>query len=369
MIDWIEAAWKDAPPWVELGIECATAIVIGLAIHHLLDRLFRRLSADYPLARNLLRFGRRPGQVLLPLLLLQIAINNAADYLFLIAPLRHVLTIALIVTATVLCIRLIKAISQTVIDAYPFDHPDNLRARAVRTQTRVLGRTAMFIVGLIGTASLLMTFPGVRQIGASLLASAGVAGLVAGIAARPVLGSLIAGLQIALTQPIRIDDVVIIEGEWGRIEEITSTYVVVKIWDERRLVVPLEWFIQNPFQNWTRRSSDLIGTVFLWVDYRMPLEPLRAELERVCEAAPEWDRRVCGLQVTEANERAIQLRVLVSAPDASKTWDLRCKVREALVAFIQRDYADYLPRVRGSLENASEPTAHGVAPALASART
>jgi small-conductance mechanosensitive channel len=199
-----------------------------------------------------------------------------------------------------------------------------------------------------------MTFPGLRQIGASLLASAGVVGVVAGIAARPVFGNLIAGLQIALTQPIRLDDVVIIEGEWGRIEEITATYVVVKIWDERRLVVPLQWIIQNPFQNWTRTGSQLLGTVMLWMDYSVPLAPLRAELQRVCEEAPEWDGRVAMMQVTEANERAVQLRALVSAADASKTWDLRCRVREALIDFLQRERPEALPRVRAQMDQGAE---------------
>ena len=184
---------------------------------------------------------------------------------------------------------------------HPATIGDNLHARRVQTQTRVLTRTVKFVVFVIGAAAALMTFPDLRQIGASLLASAGVTGVVAGIAARPVFGSLIAGLQIALTQPIRLDDVVIIEKEWGRIEEITATYVVVKIWDERRLVVPLQWVIQNPFENWTRTGSQLLGTVFLWVDYRVKLASLRAELERVCKHAREWDGRVALLQVTDTN--------------------------------------------------------------------
>jgi hypothetical protein len=166
---------------------------------------------------------------------------------------------------------------------------------------------------VIGFALALLTFPEVRSVGAGLLASAGVVGIVAGIAAKPIFGNLLAGLQIALTQPIRLDDVVIVEGEWGRIEEIGRTFVVVAIWDQRRLVVPLQYFIEKPFQNWTRTSANLLGTAFLWVDYGMPLAPLRAELERICRSAREWDGRVCLIQVTDASERAMQLRVLVSA--------------------------------------------------------
>jgi hypothetical protein len=204
----------------------------------------------------------------------------------------------------------------------------------------------MVLVILAGSAAVLMTIPGVRQFGASLLASAGLAGLALGIAAKPVLSNLIAGLQIAMAQPIRLDDVVIVKGEWGRIEEITGTYVVVRIWDERRLIVPLNYFIENPFENWTRRTAELIGTVFLWVDYRLPMAPARTELERLCREAPEWDGRVCVLQVVDANEHAMQLRALVSAPDSSRAWDLRCRIREGLIAFVQREYPDYLPTTR-----------------------
>jgi len=256
----------------------------------------------------------------------------------------------LIAAFTWLAMRAVRAGGEAVIRLHPANVGDNLQARRVQTQSRVLTRTLMFFVLLIGAAAALMTFPGMRQIGASLLASAGVAGLVAGIAARPVLANLIAGLQIALTQPIRLDDVVIMEGEWGRIEEITATYVVVKIWDERRLIVPLQHVIEHPFQNWTRTGSQLLGTVFLWLDYRVPIAPLRAELKRICEAAPEWDGRVALIQVTDTSERGIQLRALVSTPDASTGWDLRCRVREALLDFLQREYPEALPRLRAEVE-------------------
>jgi len=169
-----------------------------------------------------------------------------------------------------------------------------------------------------------------------------------------VLGNLIAGLQIALSQPIRLDDVVVIQGEWGRVEEITGTYVSIRIWDQRRLIVPLQWFIENPFTNWTRNSSQIIGTVFLFVDYRMPIAPLREELERILAHAPEWDGRVQVLQVTDATDRAMQLRVLVSSFDSALNWDLRCRVREGLVNFVQAAYPQYLPRARADLSTDRE---------------
>jgi small-conductance mechanosensitive channel len=205
------------------------------------------------------------------------------------------------------------------------------------------------MVLVAGAAMVLMTFPGARQVGASLLASAGVIGIVAGLAAKPVFSNLIAGLQIALAQPIRLDDVLIVQGEWGRVEEITGTYVVLKIWDERRLIIPLQWFIENPFQNWTRKSASIIGTVFLWVDYRMPLAPLREASQRACEASPDWDRRLCKLQVTEAGEKSMQLRLLLTSASSGQNWDLRCSVREALIDFMQREYPQYLPLTRAEL--------------------
>jgi small-conductance mechanosensitive channel len=192
----------------------------------------------------------------------------------------------------------------------------------------------------------LMTFPGARQVGASLLASAGVVGIVAGIAARPVFSNLIAGLQIALAQPIRLDDVLIVEGEWGRVEEITGTYVVLKLWDERRLIVPLQWFIEHPFQNWTRTSAQIHQSVFLFLDYAMPIDPLRAELQRVLESAAEWDGRTAQVAVTDSTDRTIKVRVLVSARAAGPAFDLGCKVREALLAFVAREYPACLPHAR-----------------------
>jgi small-conductance mechanosensitive channel len=246
-------------------------------------------------------------------------------------------------------------VAQGIIGQHSVEVEDNLNARRIHTQTRLLARTAGFMVLVAGLSLMLMTFPGARQLGASLLASAGVIGIVAGIAARPVFSNLIAGLQLALAQPLRIDDVLIVQGEWGRVEEITGTYVVLKIWDERRMIIPLQWFIENPFQNWTRNSAQIIGTVFVWVDYRMPLEPLREAARQACEAAPEWDKRLCLLQVVEAGERSMQLRVLVTSGNSSLNWDLRCKVREALVDFMQREYPQFLPLMRAEIGRRRRP--------------
>lgn len=217
------------------------------------------------------------------------------------------------------------------------------------TQVRVLRRVAVTMVFIVTTAAALMTFESVKQYGMSLIASAGAAGLVVGLAARPLLTNLFAGIQIAITQPIRIGDSVIVENEWGWVEEITGTYVVVKIWDWRRLVVPLSYFLERPFQNWTRQSHELIGSVLLWADYTIPVSALRAELEEIAKRSKLWDGRVVNLQVVEANERAVQLRALVSARTAPEAWDLRCEVREALIAFMQAHHPAALPKQRAEL--------------------
>lgn len=337
-------------PWLTMALAGAVGVALALVAHALVFTALRRLTKFSVIASALVEYTAAPAHAVLPLLALQIVIGGAPDDLRYVGFARELLALLLIGALTWLGVRAVGGLAEAVIRLHPANVGDNLHARQVQTQTRVLARTVMFFIMLIGGASALMTFPAMRQIGTSLLASAGVAGLVAGIAARPVLGNLISGLQIALSQPLRLDDVVIMEGEWGRIEEITSTYVVVKIWDERRLVVPLQWVIEHPFQNWTRTDSQLLGTAFFWLDYRVPLAPLRTELERFCKSAPEWDGRVALLQVVETSERAIQVRALVSAADAGKAWDLRCRVREALVDFLQREYPEALPRMRAEID-------------------
>ncbi|MCY1165955.1 MAG: mechanosensitive ion channel family protein [Pseudomonadota bacterium] len=325
------------------------AVVLALLVHGVGAMVVLRVTRSMPVTGMVARQCRGPAQLLLPLIALQAVWQGAPDGFPLIGGIRHANALLLLLALTWLGMRAARGVAMGIISLHPVDIEDNLQARRIHTQTRMLARTAMFVVLLAGLSLMLMTFPGARQFGASLLASAGVVGLVAGIAARPIFSNLIAGLQIALAQPIRLDDVLVVQGEWGRVEEITGTYVVLKIWDERRLVIPLQWFIENPFQNWTRKSASIIGTVFLWVDYRMPLAPLRAEAQRVCEASPEWDKRLCKLQVVEAGERSMQLRVLVTSANSGQNWDLRCKVREAMVDFMQREYPQHLPLMRAEL--------------------
>lgn len=341
-------------PWIQVLLQLLLGMTAVLIIHHVGTGILARIAAPFPFSRRLVSYGNRPGRVVMLLLVLHLIIRNNTHILPASSLLGHVTALLLIASLTWLALRCVSAISDTIIELNPADTADNLQARRIQTQSKVLSRTIMAVIVLLGSGAALMTMPFLRQIGTSLLASAGVAGLVVGFAAKPVLGNLLAGLQLAMTQPIRLQDVVIVQGEWGVIEEITGTYVVVQIWDQRRMIVPLQWFIENPFQNWTRNTSDILGVVTIWVDYRMPLEPLRKEAERICKEAPEWDSRLCLIQVVDANERAMQLRALVSAADSGRAWDLRCRVREGLIHFIHENHSEFLPRVRAEITSPQE---------------
>ena len=259
---------------------------------------------------------------------------------------RQATSLGLVAAVGFILYELLNSGESAVLAQFRIDERDNLRARKVYTQVKVLKKIGVAVIMIFTFASMLMVFEPVRQLGASILASAGVVGIIVGFAAQRSLATVLAGLQIALTQPIRLDDVVIVEGEWGRIEEINLLFVVVRIWDLRRLVVPITYFIEKPFQNWTRASADLLGSVFLYTDYTVPLDALRQELDRVLEDSKLWDRKVKVLQVTDAKERTLEVRVLVSAADSSAAWDLRCQVREKLVGFLQRSFPQCLPRTR-----------------------
>lgn len=352
-------SWTDPSPWFQPALAACLAVAAGWLVHRLGRVVVLRVARLSPVLLAVARHVDRPTQWLLPLLALQAVWHASPDDLAGIAGVRHLNGLLLIGAITWALIEAIRGVADGIIELHPADVADNLEARRIQTQTRVLARTVMGVIFVAGLAFMLMTFPGARQLGASLLASAGVIGLVAGIAARSVFSNLIAGLQIALAQPIRIDDVLIVQGEWGRVEEITGTYVVLRIWDQRRLIIPLQWFIENPFQNWTRTSAEILGTVFLWVDYTLPLEPLRREAQRICESSPHWDGRLCLVQVTDTNERAMQLRVLVSSASSGQNWDLRCQVREALIDFIQREHPQALPRLRAEVDE--EPSHHTAA--------
>lgn len=240
----------------------------------------------------------------------------------------------------------IKGFRLITMAKYDLKSTNNLKARKIQTQLVVIERILIIVVLLFAFAVSLLSFPKIRQVGMSLLASAGIAGIIIGFAAQRSIALFLAGIQIAFTQPIRLDDVVIVEGEWGWIEEITLTYVVVRIWDKRRLIVPITYFIDKPFQNWTRTTAEILGTVFIYVDYGFPVDAMRDELTQILERTPEWDGQVNVLQVTDSKELTMEIRALVSASNSPAAWDLRVKVREELIRFVQEKYPEHLPRTR-----------------------
>src|SRR5579885_64443 len=345
-------AWL--PASVTAALMFALAALVALAFYRTARRLLRRLVADrYP--RLLSAVARVHGWVRLALLTLAFALVLPFAPLdpFTRAWLAKLLLIATITLVGWAAIVALRIAADLYLRRFQLETADNLLARKHVTQVRVLQRTADILVIIVTLGAALMTFEPVRQYGVSLFASAGVAGLVAGLAARPVLSNLFAGVQLAMTQPIRLGDSVVVENEFGTIEEITATYVVVRLWDLRRMIVPLSYFIEKPFQNWTYQSSDLIGSVFLRVDYTVPIDRLRAKLERVVQANPQWDRKVVVLQVTDTPDSFVELRALVSARNSGDLWDLRCAVREQLIAFLQAEYPQALPRQR--VEMAGSP--------------
>jgi small-conductance mechanosensitive channel len=342
-LDWLP------PPLVALLI-LVISVLVALAVHRWLRVLGQRLlSARYPYLFEILTQTRRLtrlGFVLLAFIVAVPVMPLDADTR---ATLARIIAIGIIACVGWAAMVAIDIVANLYLRRFRLDVEDNLMARKHNTQVRVLVRTIDVVLILLTIGAALMTFPPVRQYGVSLFASAGAAGIIVGLAARPLLSNLFAGIQLAITQPIRIDDAVIVENEWGRIEEITSTYVVVRIWDLRRMIVPLSYFIEKPFQNWTRQTSTLIGTVLLYVDYTAPVGTIREELEKIVKASKNWNGEVINLQVTDAKEQTIELRAIMSANSSGAAFDLRCEVREKLIAFLQREHPDALPRQRNEV--------------------
>jgi small-conductance mechanosensitive channel len=343
--------WR-AMLWSLAGI--GAALLVASLVHFVLFRVAQRLTLHKRgvLAHSVLHCETPVRWILL--LLIEMA---AVPFLPLSdavrGVLRHGIGLALIAATAWLIIAMIDVLQSVLSDHYSIEMADNLAARRVYTQVQVLRRIATVVITVLAIAVMLMTFPSIRHLGESLFTSAGLAAVVAGLAARTMLTNLLAGVQIALTQPIQIEDVVIVEGEWGWIEEITTTFVVVRIWDLRRLVLPISYFIEKPFQNWTRKSADLLGTVFLYTDYSVPVEEIRQELHRVLLSSKLWDGKVWALQVTKSTDHALELRALMSAANGSTAWDLRCFVREKLVEFLQQNYPTCLPKTRADISESA----------------
>ena len=332
--------------WLWPGSSAILAVAVTYIVYRLALAVFRHFSESRTVIRLFLDAAARALGVVFCLLTLVGSLAAAPADLPLISAIQQVATLLLILAITWAAVRLTSAIGEVIVALNPVLEGQWKRARKVETQTRFLVRALNILIVIIGLGAALMTFESVQHMGASLLASAGVGGLILGFAARPVLSNLLAGMQIALTQPFRIDDVLYVQGEWCWVEEVTATYVVLRVWDLRRLVVPLQWFIENPFQNWSRNTAELLGTVFIWVDYTMPVEPLRQEFTRLLNESGLWDGEFSSVQVTDSSDQAIQVRFLMSAANSSKNWDLRCAIREGMVTFIQEHYPAQLPRLR-----------------------
>lgn len=335
------------PSWFISLIVFSAAFCLALLIHRIAYEVMTRLAAGMDLFwRSLVSRTFGPARFTVITLALAFAASIAPLSDEQAGIIRHVLLLFFIALVAWIAKTVLHIWTTVYLRRFKLDAEDNLLARKHVTQSRILQRVCEIVIVVVSVSAVLMTFDGVRQYGVSLLASAGAAGLVVGLALQPVLKNIFAGIQLAVTQPIRIDDALLVEGEWGNVEEITSTYVVIRLWDWRRLILPLSYFMEKPFQNWTRDNAALIGTVMLYLDYRAPVEVIRSKVQEIALQSPLWDGKVVNVQVTDFRQSTMEVRVLVSAGSSPRAFDLRCEVREKLIGFLQREYPDALPRLR-----------------------
>lgn len=348
-MDELLKSWSQlVQPWAwNLGVVVA-ALIIGFILKLIITIIlhFYKNKKDYSLFKSIITHLGRPLNFFVPLLML-----NFMTPLFEIGKLWYTalnrLTDMLVIIAFAnLLICAFKIFEDYVYHQYDITAEDNLKGRKVRTQMIFVRKVVIIIIVVVTISIILLSFNSVRKIGAGLLTGVGVGGIIIGFAAQKSLSNFLAGMQIAFTQPIRIDDVLVVEGEWGRVEDITLTYVVLAIWDQRRLILPITYFIEKPFQNWTRTTAQLLGTVFLYVDYTFPVDELREELNRLLKTTKLWDKRVGVLQVTDSKEQTIELRALMSARNSSDAFDLRCYIRENLLKYITAHMPQNLPQSR-----------------------
>ncbi len=350
MPDQILDQFDHFPDYVWDGILAGVAIVIGLILKFMLSLLLRKKPKDgrpaFSAARAMLSRLGKPFSYFLPLLTFNFLLPLMKMKSNVTPVLNKTVEILLTISFANVLIGVIKVFEDYVYHTFDIHKADNLKERKIRTQLQFIRRLAISLILILTVCVILLSFNNLRKIGTGLLTGVGVGGIIIGFAAQKSLGNFLAGFQIAFTQPIRIDDVLVVEGEWGRVEEITLTYVVLNIWDQRRLILPINYFVEKPFQNWTRNTADIMGTVFLYLDYTIPLDPLREELGRLLEKDPLWDRRVKVLQVTNASEKTIEVRALMSSSSSGNAFDLRCNVREGLIKFIQQHYPQCFPVTR-----------------------
>ncbi|MBD3748318.1 MAG: mechanosensitive ion channel [Sphingobacteriales bacterium] len=342
---------NQTPDWVFNILILLASVILGMVLKWIILRLtsyYRKIEGFSFIKSTVLHLGK-PLNFFLPLIFLKIFLpilkfSTEYDQIW-----SKCIEIALIISLAYIMINLIKVGQDFVISTYNLQKENNLKERKIRTQLQFLRKLFALIIVVLAVSAILFSFEGMRRIGAGLLTGVGVSGIIIGFAAQKSLANLLAGFQIAFTQPLRIDDVLVVEGEWGKVEEITLTYVVVHIWDERRLILPINYFIEKPFQNWTRISAQLLGTVFIYTDYTLPLDELRKEFDRLLGQHKLWDKRVKVIQVTDSKETVMEIRALMSAGNSSDAFDLRCDIREGLITFIQQNYPHCLPKIRAEL--------------------
>lgn len=341
--------WSDnMPTWLWNIFIAVISILIGLLIKLIIKSLlnFYKNHTDYSLFKSIITHTGRPMNHFVPLLVLNLMLPLMEMQQRFYLPLSRFIEIALIISFAVLLISSIKVFEDYMYHVYDLNKDDNLKERKIRTQLQFIRRIMVTLIVLIAISIVLLSFDNVRKIGAGLLTGVGIGGIIIGFAAQKSLANFLAGFQIAFTQPLRIDDVLVVEGEWGRVEDITLTYVVLNIWDQRRLILPINYFIEKPFQNWTRNSSEILGTVFLYLDYNTPIDAIRTEFDRLLEATNLWDKRVKVIQVTDTKENTIEIRALMSARNSSQAFDLRCYIRENMIKFLRDNYPESLPQQR-----------------------
>lgn len=351
--------------WQWNAILFAAAVLLGLFIKLLLTLFVRKKAEEktrFSWFRSILRHMGPPFTWFLPLFVFNLLLPIMRMPADIQSRISKIVEIALIITFAWILLRAIRVVQDYVFHRFDVSKSDNLRERKIRTQLAYIRQIVVALIIFLTIAAVLLSFSSLRRIGAGLLTGVGIGGIIIGFAAQRSLGNLLAGLQIAFTQPIRIDDAVLIEGEFGRVEEITLTYVVVKLWDERRLILPINYFIEKPFQNWTRHSAELLGTVTLYTDYTVPVESVREELKRLVKDNPLWDGKAVALEVTDTTPDSVQLRALISARTSGDAWTLRCAVRESLVQFITKNYPESLPKTRAELEQVppAPPQTNGI---------
>lgn len=357
MIQEINAWLNNLPRYAWNFLLIASALVAGLILKliiALLLKLYAKRERGFSFFGSALKRMGKSLNYFLPLVMLYVMLPMFKFSRESLVLFERYLGIALIISLSALLISSIRVIEDWVYNKFDFNKTDNLSERKIRTQLQFLKKVLVGLIIIVAVCAVMLSFPGMRRIGAGMLTGVGIGGIIIGFAAQKSLANLLAGFQIAFTQPLRIDDVVIIQGQWGRVEEITLTYVVVRIWDMRRLIIPVTHIIENPFENWTRASSELLGTVMLYVDYSAPVEEIRKAFDAILAESSYWDGKTKAFQVTNASERTLELRALMSAKDSGTAFDLRCEVREKLIGYIRQHHPGSLPRIRLHNEEAAE---------------